>query len=263
MTGMKSWAALTTPSMSLAASALGSAVAVSVSVFYLKQTSGGARDSAEDSQGPGGKAESLAGLFRSLAAGALALFVLAESCRRLMTPVPIQGIAGGICVMTLSLILGRILTVRLRRTAKEAVSIPVETELRVSRIDGLFDLGVIFALVLVTVTGYVFWDSILAGSIAAAILKSAYDAFARSVDELMDRSLAPVRQREIQEMMLSHDRTIRGIRNFQSRFSGGQWTFDFQLDVESDRDFKRAQGLRQALTAKIHKRYPGAEVTIR
>jgi cation diffusion facilitator family transporter len=263
VTGMKFWAVFTVSSMSVAASALSSAVGLSISAIFWKQTTGRSCDSADPARGSHGKGESLAGLFRGLAAGALGLFVLAESCRRLMIPVSIHGVSRGICVMIVSLMLTGMLVLKLRRTAKETVSVLAETELRASLVDGLFDLGVVFALVFVTVTGYVFWDSILAVSIGAAILKSAYDAFARSVDELMDRSLAPAGQRAIQEMVLSYDRTIRGIRNFQSRFSEGRWIFDFQLDVESARDFKRVQGLRQALTAKIHKCYPGAEVTIR
>jgi ferrous-iron efflux pump FieF len=251
-----------TNSMAVMASALDSAMDVAASSVNLFAANKSAEPPDKEHTYGHGKIESLAGLFQSLIISVSALYLACESIRRLVKGTHVENLSSGIGIMLFSIVVTCLLVWRLRAAAKKSGSIILETESLHFTTDLLSNTGVIFALLLIRFTGYLFWDLLVSLGIAAYILKAAYDIFQRSIDELLDRSLPPESCRQIKKLILAHNKAIVGIHNFRSRRAGGKIFLDFHIEIHGKDDFKQAHLMTEHLVAKIQDQYPGSDVTI-
>ncbi len=209
-----------------------------------------------------GKIESLAGLFQSLVISASGLFLVVESIRRLIHGVELTYLKTAIGVMVLSMVLTFFLVLRLKKALKETGSIIVGTEMLHFTVDFLTNGSVIFALILVRVTGSSFWDLGIAFAIACYILSQSFGILKKSIDELLDRALPREEQKEIEQIILSYDPRIVGFHNLRTRKIGRQRFIDFHFEIRGEENFARAHELAEALIKEIRERFPGADVTV-
>ncbi len=249
-------------SMSVFASALDSAMDVGVSsVNLFAARFAGVPPDKEHTYGHG-KIESLAGLFQSMIIGVSGFYIAFESFKRLVCGSVLRNVPVAVGVMFFSMVLTWGLVVFLRRSARKNPSLILDTESLHFTTDLLSNLGVMLALLLVRLTGYVFWDLLLSLMIAFYILRASLSIFRRSVDELLDRSLPPASLREIKKLVHHHDSSIVGLHRLRSRRVGEKVFLDFHIEIEGQKDFKRAHALTESLVSAIQKRYPESDVTV-
>ena len=259
---MKFAAGYLTHSLALIASGLDSAMDMATSFVNFIAAREAAKPPDEDHAYGHGKIESLASLFQSLLIGLSGLFVTVESVRRFVGGTYLHDIESGIIVMITSIILTLLLIWKLKQTAEHSHSLILKTEKLHYSMDVLTNGGAIAALVLVRITGLVFWDLLCSLAVALYIFKTSYKIFRGAVDELLDKSLPPVSKEEIENLIQNFNPVIGGLHNFRSRRVGAQIFLDFHVEIRGEEDFKKAHLMTEDLIDKIREKYPEADVTV-
>lgn len=253
---------LMTHSMAVVALALDSVMDVASSVINFIAARKAAEPPDDDHAYGHGKIESLASLFQSVAIAGSGIFLIFESLRRLLLGSMVYEIRAGIAVMVFSFLMTVVLTMRLNAAQKKTGSLILSTEKLHYNMDLFTHSGAILALVLVQVTGKVFWDLLFSILVAGYIFKTSYGILRQAVDELLDRSLPPVSKEEIAGIIEGYHPSLGGLHNFRSRQVGRQIFLDFHVEIRGEDDFKKAHLLTEGLIDQIRAKYPDADVTV-
>ena len=249
-------------SLSLIASAMDSLMDVLVSSVNWLAIREAEKPADHDHLYGHGKIESLAGLFQSLIISASGLYLIFESVRRIFRGVELSHLSIAIGVMIISMGFTFLLVLRLKRVGRETGSIIVNTETLHFTTDFLSNGGVIAALVLVRWTGWVVWDLAVAFVIACYILYRSFQILKSSTDELLDRALPLEEQKQIEQIILTHDPRIVGFHNLRTRKIGQQRFIDFHFEIRGEENFARAHELTESLIKHIRSQFPDADVTV-
>lgn len=253
---------LWTHSMAVLASSLDSWMDMAMSfVNLLAAREASKPPDAEHTYGHG-KIESLASLFQAIFVGSSGFYVVWESVRRLIYGTFIKEISAGIFIMLASMAVTAILVWRLKSTGKRNKSLILSTEALHYTMDFLANAGILVALILVQLTGAVWWDLLFSFGVAVYILKTALMILRKSIDELLDSSLPPRSHQEIAEVVLGFHPSIVGLHNLRSRHVGSQVFLDLHVEIRGEQDFKKAHDMTEALIKQIQNRFPGADITI-
>ncbi|MBK6508811.1 MAG: cation diffusion facilitator family transporter, partial [Haliea sp.] len=177
-----------------------------------------------------GKAEALAGLGQSAFIAGSAGFLLLESGRRLLNPVPLESYGPGVLVMILSIALTLALMAFQRHVIRKTDSTAIKADALHYRTDFMVNTSVIVALLL-AVEGWEGFDAIFAIGIAIYILYSSWEIVRQSLDDLMDRELPDAEREEIKRIALSHA-DVRGMHDLRSRRSGIATFIQLHLEVD-------------------------------
>lgn len=253
---------LLTQSMAVLASALDSFMDAGVSTVNLVAAREASKPPDEEHAYGHGKIESLASLLQSQIIIASGLYLIFESVRRIVTGGQLAHIPLGYAVMGLSLFSTLGLVIILRRAAGKKKSLILDTEALHYATDLASNLAVIAALVLVQVTGQVIWDLLLCIGVGIYVFRAAAQIFRRSVDELLDKSLGPVQQDEIEKKILNHDPSIVGLHDFRSHRVGDRIFLDFHIEIRGVDEFRRAHRIAESVIERLHKDYEGADITV-
>ena len=82
------------------------------------------------------------------------------------------------------------------------------------------------------------------------------------MDELLDRALPLEEQKQIEQIILTHDPRIVGFHNLRTRKIGQQRFIDFHFEIRGEENFARAHELTESLIKHIQSRFPDADVTV-
>lgn len=259
---MKFAAGYFTHSMAVIASGLDSAMDMATSFVNFIAAREAAKPPDEDHAYGHGKIESLASLFQSLLIGFSGLFIASESIRRFVTGTYLQDLESGIIIMVTAIILTLLLVWKLNQTAARNSSLILTTEKLHYSMDVLSNGGTLAALLLVQMTGFVFWDLLCSIAVALYIFRTSTKIFRSAVDELLDKSLSPVSKEEIENLIQGFNPSIGGLHNFRSRRVGKQIFLDFHVEIRGEEDFRKAHLMTEDLIDKIREKYPEADVTV-
>jgi ferrous-iron efflux pump FieF len=251
-----------TQSMAVLASALDSLLDAGASAVNLIAAREAAKPPDEDHDYGHGKIESLAGLLQSQLIMISGIFILVQAVRRFFSGGAIQALPLGIGVMAFAIVATAALVLFLKAAGRQNPSLILAAERVHFSMDLASHLGVIGALSLVRATGTILWDLVISALISCYVFISAFRVLRRSVDELLDRSLGPVRKEEIEHIIQSHHPAIVGIHDFRSRAVGGRIFLDFHIEIRGVDAFVKAHTITESLIGKIKERYPGADVTV-
>lgn len=255
-------AGLVTQSMAVLASALDSLMDVCSSTGNLIASREAAKPPDEEHEYGHGKIESLAGLFQSLLIMLGGIYLVFEALRRFIQGSQVILFSLGLGVMCFSVAVTAFLVWRLKRVSRVCGSIILKAERLHYSMDILTHLGVVLILVLVKVTGWIFWDLLIALCMAVYILLSAYKILRFSIDVLLDRSPGFVSRQKIETIARKHHPNIAGIHRLRSRCVGEQVFLDFHIEIRNEKDFHKAHEIAESLVAEIKRLYPGADVTV-
>ncbi len=253
---------LITHSLGLVASAVDSLMDVLVSSVNLIAVREADRPADAEHLYGHGKIESLAGLFQSIIISLSGIYLVIESGKRLINRVPLEHVPIAIGVMFVSMVVTFLLVLKLKRTFKETDSIIVGTESLHFVIDFITNGGIILALILVRITGSSLWDLAIAFAIVCYILKQSFWILRTSINELLDRAFPLSEQKEIEEIILSHDSRIVGFHNLRTRKIGHQRFIDFHFEIRGEENFSRAHELTESLIKRIRERFPESDITV-
>lgn len=207
-----------------------------------------------------GKAEALAGLGQSAFIAGSAGFLLLESGRRLLNPVPLESYGPGLLVMGLSIVLTLALMALQRHVIRKTNSTAIKADALHYRSDILVNTSVIAALLL-AVKGWEGFDALFAIGIAMYILYSSWEIVRQSLDDLMDRELPDAEREEIKRIAMSHA-DVRGLHDLRSRRSGIATFIQLHLEVDDDLSLLQAHRVSDVVERKLQQKYPAAEIII-
>ncbi len=255
-------AGLLTNSMAVMASALDSAMDVATSVINFIAAHEAAKPPDKEHAYGHGKIESLASLFQSVLIGLGGLFLVVEATKRLIAGSLLTSISTGIWVMIFSILVSGLIVWRMSAVGRESTSLILSTERLHFTMDILSNGGVILTLLLVQMSGQIFWDLLVSIGISIYIFKVSFQIMRRSIDELLDRGLPEVSKEEIENLIRGHHASIVGLHNFRSRKVGEKVFLDFHIEIRGEENFNRAHDMTESLIAKIQSRYEGADITV-
>jgi ferrous-iron efflux pump FieF len=207
-----------------------------------------------------GKAEALAGLGQSAFIAGSAGFLILESGRRLLHPVPIETYGPGLIVMGFSIVLTLALIMFQRHVIRKTNSTAIKADALHYRTDFMVNASVIVALVL-AIEGWPGFDALFAIGIAIYILYSSWEIVRQSLDDLMDRELPDEERKEIKRIALEHA-GVRDLHDLRSRRSGIATFLQLHLEVDDHLSIVQAHEISDDVEARLQQAYPNAEIII-
>jgi ferrous-iron efflux pump FieF len=207
-----------------------------------------------------GKAEALAGLGQAFFIGGSAGFLLLESGRRMLDPVPLQGYGVGIGVMLLSILATGALLAWQRYVIHRTGSTAIRADALHYRTDLLVNGSVILALWL-SARGWPAFDPLFAIGIALYILYSAWEIVRHALDHLMDRELPDEERERIKAIAIAHEEVL-GMHDLRSRRSGLATFIQLHLELDDDLSLLEAHRISDEVEAELLAAYPESEVII-
>jgi len=260
---LKAGAGWLTGSVSVLASLLDSTMDIFASVLNFIAVRASSRPADEDHSYGHGKAESLAGLFQAIVIGFSGMFLIWEAVHRLVSPHGVSSEWIGAATMVVAIIVSVALVTRLKRVANKTDSPALSSDAAHYVTDIYINLGVLTALLITFVTGWVYADPIVSILIAVFILWSAYKVAKESVDALMDRKLPATVDEMIKEVVGSfRNDGVVGFHDLRTRSSGSQKFIDFHLEVAREKSFEEAHDLTVRVLREIENQMPRTRIHI-
>lgn len=260
---IKSGTGWLTGSIAVWASLLDSAMDIFASTINYFAVRAAARPPDEDHAYGHGKVESLAGLFQAAIITLSGLFLIREAIRRLIQPQPTQAEIFGVATMLIAIIVSIALVARLRRVAKLTDSPALSADAVHFASDVWTNGGVLFALLLISLTGWDMIDPLISIAISIYILASALSVGRESVDVLMDRRLPPDVDEQVAKIVgRFRDEGVHGFHDLRTRRSGSQKFIDLHLEVERNQTLEEAHATSVRVLRTIEAEIPRAKVQI-
>lgn len=207
-----------------------------------------------------GKAEALAGLGQAAFIAGSSGFLLLESVRRIINPVPLDSYGVGIAVMLFSIVATLFLLMFQRRVIRLTGSTAITADALHYRTDLLVNGSVILALWL-TARGWSGFDPLFAIAIALYILYSAWEIVKQAFDHLMDRELPEEERQQIKDIARAH-KEVRGMHDLRSRRSGIDTFIQLHLELDDDLTLLQAHEISDEVELRLQEAYPMAEIII-
>ncbi|HZD43639.1 MAG TPA: cation diffusion facilitator family transporter [Methanomicrobiales archaeon] len=212
-----------------------------------------------------GKFESVSGFFEALLIFAAAAIIIFESVQKILTGeegLLLSNLYIGMGVMGFSALANWIVSSRLMRVARESDSIALESDAWHLRTDVYTSLGVFTGLVLIQITGITLLDPLIALSVAAIILRAAYDLTRRSLGDLMDRRLSDAEEDRIRTIICEHASEYADFHALRTRRSGPEQHIDLHVVMRKDLTVEESHDLTEHLESDLRLEFPRASVTI-
>lgn len=207
-----------------------------------------------------GKAEALAGLGQATFITGSAVFLLLESGRRIVNPVPLEAFGLGVAVMVFSIVATVLLLAYQRSVVRRTGSTAISADALHYRTDLLVNASVILALWLST-RGWPGFDALFALAISLYILHSAWEIVRQSLDHLMDRELPDQERSRITSIATSHPE-VRGMHDLRSRRAGTNTFIQLHLELDDELSLLQGHRISDEVEESLQQTYRGAEIII-
>jgi len=205
--------------------------------------------------------EDIVGLAQCACIIASMLIILLQSFERLSSPQPMEHSALGIWVSVIAMLATGVLVAFQTYVAKRTKSLIVAADRLHYVGDVLFNFGVIAALVLTSVSGWLWADPAMAILMALAIIWSSKDLGLRAYHNLMDREMPDAEKEKIYTVLGSMPE-IRGHHQLKTRYAGNKPFMQMHIDIDASLSFKEAHDIIDRLEHALMDVFPGAEVII-
>jgi cation diffusion facilitator family transporter len=259
---MKAGAWWVTDSVSLLSDALESLVNLAGAMFALLMVTIAAQPPDDDHPYGHHKAEYFSSGFEGVLILAAALAIIWAAANRFFAPQPLESLGWGLALTILSTALNAALAWAMLRKAREHRSMALEGDARHLFTDVWTSVGVVFGLLAVMATGWLWLDPLVAIAVAGNIVREGVSLVWRSVDGLMDRALEPQVRKDI-------EKTLDGFRHQAMRFDhvttrrAGQRRFvDLHMHMPGSWSLGRAAALRTSVEQALMSAVPGLRATI-
>ncbi|HET9532172.1 MAG TPA: cation diffusion facilitator family transporter [Blastocatellia bacterium] len=252
-----------TSSISVWASLLDSSMDIFASVINYIAVRAASMPADENHTYGHGKAESLAGLFQAIVIAGSGLYLVRVAVMRIIAPVQTRQELLGIATMIVAALLSAALVIKLNRVARRTDSLALRAD-SVHYVTDIFtNGGVLAALLIVYLTGWIIVDPLISIAIALYILWSALSVGRTSIDVLMDHRLP----KEIDDRVASIIRQFEpsgvvGFHDLRTRRSGAVKFIDLHLDVERTMSLEQAHDLTVKVLHAIESDIPRSRVQI-
>lgn len=202
-----------------------------------------------------------------LSAGAEGALILAAAVgiawvavARLLDPQPLSDVGVGVAVSAVAAGLNLIVATLLIRVGREQRSITLEADGRHLMTDVWTSIGVIVGVIAVLLTGWERLDPIIALLVALNIVRTGIQLLGRSAGGLMDHSLGPAEQAEIQAVLDAHREDGVEFHALRTRQAGRRAFVSLHLLVPGAWTVQQGHDLAERVERDLRERLPYATV---
>jgi cation diffusion facilitator family transporter len=207
--------------------------------------------------------ENISGIVEGLLIWAAAIVIVVEAVHKLIDGVHIDHIPLAIAVMVVSSVVNAGLSLYLYPVARRTDSAALYADAAHHLTDVYTSLGITGGLILVRVTGYTFFDPVLAICVAALIMWTAWHLVSQSTRVLLDEALPPDELKLIREKVREHRGTlIVGYHKLRSRRAGSKRHIDLHVTVDDRMTIGEAHDVAEHITADIQDMLSNTEVLV-
>jgi cation diffusion facilitator family transporter len=198
------------------------------------------------------------GLLIFLAAGA----ILWTAVQRLLAPQPLEQVGTGLALSVVSSLFNGLLAWAMLRASQHHRSIALEGDARHLLTDVWTSVGVVAGVAGVALTGWLWLDPAIAIAVALNILREGSRLVWRSSQGLMDESLEPAVQAEIEKTLAQFTHPTIRFDHISSRRSGSRRFVDLHMHMPAAWSLGRAAALRASVEQALMSAVPGLRATI-
>jgi cation diffusion facilitator family transporter len=256
-----------TDSVGLLSDAMESLVNLASAVFGLMMVTIALRPADDDHPYGHHKAEYFSSGFEGVLILVAALGIIWVAVHRLFDPQPLEQVGWGLALSVGSSALNGLLAWLMFRAARQHRSLALEADARHLVTDVWTSAGVVVGIVLVSVSGWLWLDAVVAIGVALNILKEGWSLVWRSSQGLMDEALEPEVQADVQRVLESfaHQRGETEIIRFDhlnTRKAGQRRFVDVHMHMPASWTLGRAAALRTSVEQALMSEVPGLRATI-
>ena len=256
-----------TDSVGLLSDAMESLVNLASAIFGLVMVTVAAQP--PDAEHPYGhhKAEYFSSGFEGILIIVAALGIIWAASHRIFDPQPIEQVGLGLALSVGSSALNGLLAWVMFDAAKRHRSIALEADAKHLVTDVWTSVGVVIGIAMVSFTGWLWLDAVVAIGVALNILKEGVHLIWRSSQGLMDEAVEPEVIAKIQETLagFAHQRDEISIIRFDhvTTRKAGQRTFvDLHMHMPASWTLGRAAALRTSVEQALMSAVPGLRASI-
>lgn len=256
-----------TGSVGLLSDALESLVNLASAVFGLMMVTIAARPADRDHPYGYHKAEYFSSGFEGILIVVAALGIIGVAVQRLFDPQPIAQVGWGLALSVASSVLNGLLAWFMFRAAQQHRSLALEADARHLVTDVWTSAGVVVGIALVTLTGWLWLDAVVAIGVALNILKEGWRLIWRSSQGLMDEALEPEVLAVVQQVLdgfATHQLGSETIRfdHLYTRKAGQRRFVDVHMHLPATWALGRAAAMRGKVEQALMREVPGVRATI-
>jgi cation diffusion facilitator family transporter len=256
-----------TDSVGLLSDAMESLVNLASAVFGLVMVTVAAQPA--DAEHPYGhhKAEYFSSGFEGILIIVAAIGIIWAASHRIFDPQPIEQVGLGLALSVISSVLNGLLAWVMFGAAKTHRSIALEADAKHLVTDVWTSVGVVMGIGLVSLTGWLWLDALVAIAVALNILKEGVHLIWRSSQGLMDEAVEPEAIAKINETLagFSYQRDEVSIIRFDhitTRKAGQRLFVDLHMHMPASWTLGRAAALRTSVEQALMSAVPGLRASI-
>lgn len=264
---LKTWAWWLTGSVGLLSDAMESVVNLASAVFGLMMVTVAARPADEDHPYGHHKAEYFSSGFEGILIVAASLGIVWAAGHRFFDPQPIEQVGMGLSLSVASSALNGLLAWVMFRAAKVHRSIALKADAKHLLADVWTSAGVVVGIALVSVTGWMWLDPVVAIGVALNIMKEGVHLVWDASQGLMDEAVEPEVMHQIQDTLkeFEYKRGEHSIIRFDhvtTRKAGQRRFVDMHMHMPAEWSLGRAAALRTTVEQALMLAVPGLRATI-
>jgi cation diffusion facilitator family transporter len=257
--GIKGAAYLRTDAVSLltslvdAAVDLGASIATLVGVWYASQPADA------DHRFGHGKGETLAAYMQAIFLIVAALALVAQSIRRLAFPQPVNDLDAGLVIVIASLGTALLLVAFQSYVLRNTGSAAIEADRAHYRADVLVNVGVLVALGITRMTGWLRTDPAIAFLIALYMLRNGMLIARAALRSLLDEELSDAQREKIKGIILSNP-DVRGVHDLRTRDAGDRVVIEYHLELDGHLSIAEGHSITDATEKAVAAAFGNADV---
>ncbi|MFZ9423212.1 MAG: cation diffusion facilitator family transporter [Limnohabitans sp.] len=256
-----------TDSIGLLSDAMESVVNLASAMFGLLMVTLAAQPADEEHPYGHHKAEYFSAGFEGILILVAALGIIWAALHRLWDPQPVQQIGLGLVLSIISSALNGWLAWVLFRAAREHRSIALEADAQHLVSDVWTSLGVVVGMVMVSLSGWLWLDALVAIGVALNILREGVHLVSRAFQGLMDQAVEPDVQAQIHAVLadFAHQPGEVHIVRFDhltTRKAGQRRFVDLHMHMPASWTLGRAAALRLSVEQALMSAVPGLRASI-
>ena len=251
-----------TGSVGLLSDALESFVNLAAALFALWMVDIAARPPDADHPYGHSKAEYFSSAFEGAAIAVASGGILWTALPRFFAPQPLEQLGWGLALTVLSSALNALLAWRMLAGARQHRSIALEADAHHLLTDVWTSVGVVIAVMLVPLTGWLWLDPLIAVVVALNILRAGARLAWRSVEGLMDSAVEPEVRARIEATLAQFAHATVRFDHLVTRRAGHRHFVDLHLHLPSAWSLARAAALRNDVERALLGAVPGLSATI-
>jgi cation diffusion facilitator family transporter len=259
---MKSLAWWVTGSVGLLSDAMESFVNLASALFAIAMVTIAERPADADHPFGHTKAEYFSSGFEGLLIAGAALGIVWAAIHRFADPQPLVSLGWGLGLAIVSSALNGVLGWRMLVVARLQRSVVLEADARHLFTDVWTSMGVVVGLVLVSLTGWLWLDPVLAIGVALNILREGMRLAWRSVDGLMDSAVEPEVRAQIDRTLAQFAHATIRFDHLVTRRAGQRRFVDLHMHMPSAWTLGRAAALRTSVEQALMSEVPGLRASI-